>query len=164
MSDSPRRVLLVDADAFFVAVARMVDPEGAGRAPLLIVGGTPAGRGVVCSASYETRAFGVRSAMPTAHALRLCPRALVVPVEQILKAPGLVEVRCDPHPWTRGWLFAFDHPYFATTDRDGSFAIDSVPPGRYTLVVWHERGPIVTREVTIAAGQVVESDVRWKAD
>jgi len=58
----------------------MVDPEGAGRAPLLIVGGTPAGRGVVCSASYETRAFGVRSAMPTAHALRLCPRALVVPV------------------------------------------------------------------------------------
>ena len=80
MSDPSRRVLLVDADAFFVAVARMVDPEGAGRAALLIVGGTPAGRGVVCSASYETRAFGVRSAMPTAHALRLCPRALVVPV------------------------------------------------------------------------------------
>lgn len=77
---TPRRVLLVDADAFFVAVARLVDPEGAGRAALLIVGGTPEGRGVVCSASYETRAFGVRSAMPTAHALRLCPRALLVPV------------------------------------------------------------------------------------
>jgi DNA polymerase-4 len=76
----PRRILLIDADAFFVAVARLVDPEGAGRAPLLIVGGSPEGRGVVCSASYETRAFGVRSAMPTAHALRLCPRALLVPV------------------------------------------------------------------------------------
>jgi DNA polymerase-4 len=75
-----RRVLLVDADAFFVAVARLVDPEGAGRAALLIVGGTPEGRGVVCSASYETRAFGVRSAMSTAHALRLCPKALCVPV------------------------------------------------------------------------------------
>ena len=36
-----RRILLVDADAFFVAVARMVDPEGAGKAPLLIVGGAP---------------------------------------------------------------------------------------------------------------------------
>jgi DNA polymerase-4 len=76
----PRRILLVDADAFFVAVARMVDPEGAGRAPLLIVGGAAGSRGVVCSASYETRQFGVRSAMPISRALRLCPDALCVPV------------------------------------------------------------------------------------
>lgn len=75
-----RRILHADADAFFVAVARMADPEGAGRAPLLIVGGRPGGRGVVCSASYETRAFGVRSAMPIAQALRLCPDAMCVPV------------------------------------------------------------------------------------
>ena len=77
---APRRILLADADAFFVAVARMVDPEGAGREPLLIVGGTRESRGVVCSASYETRAFGVRSAMPIARALRLCPQAVCVPV------------------------------------------------------------------------------------
>jgi DNA polymerase-4 len=76
----PRRILLVDADAFFVAVARMVDPEGAGRAPLLIVGGAPGSRGVVCSASYEARRYGVRSAMPIAQALRLCPQATCVPV------------------------------------------------------------------------------------
>src|SRR4051812_46594305 len=76
----PRRILLVDADAFFVAVARMVDPEGAGKAPLLIVGGAPGSRGVVCSASYETRKFGVRSAMPISRALRLCPQAMCVPV------------------------------------------------------------------------------------
>jgi len=75
-----RRILLADADAFFVAVARMVDPEGAGKAPLLIVGGAPGSRGVVCSASYETRKFGVRSAMPISRALRLCPEALCVPV------------------------------------------------------------------------------------
>ena len=75
-----RRILLVDADAFFVAVARIVDPEGAGRAPLLIVGGAAGSRGVVCSASYETRAFGVRSAMPISRALRLCPDAMCVPV------------------------------------------------------------------------------------
>ena len=77
---SPRRILLVDADAFFVAVARLVDPEGAGKAPLLIVGGAAGSRGVVCSASYETRKFGVRSAMPIARALRLCPDATCVPV------------------------------------------------------------------------------------
>ena len=75
-----RRILLADADAFFVAVARMVDPDGAGKAPLLIVGGTRESRGVVCSASYEARKFGVRSAMPISRALRLCPNAMCVPV------------------------------------------------------------------------------------
>lgn len=74
------RILLADADAFYVAVARRMDPEGAGRAKLLIVGGRPGSRGVVCSASYETRAFGVRSAMPISRALRLCPDAMCVPV------------------------------------------------------------------------------------
>jgi DNA polymerase-4 len=77
---SVRHVLLADADAFYVSVARLVDPEGIGREPLLIVGGTADGRGVVTSASYEAREFGVRSAMPTAQALRLCPGAVVVPV------------------------------------------------------------------------------------
>jgi DNA polymerase-4 len=75
-----RRILLADADAFFVAVARREDPDGAGQSPLLIVGGRPGSRGVVCSASYECRAFGVRSAMPIARALKLCPDALCVPV------------------------------------------------------------------------------------
>jgi len=79
-SRSVRSILLVDADAFFVAVARLVDPEGAGKTPLLIVGGAAGSRGVVCSASYETRRFGVRSAMPISRALRLCPDALCVPV------------------------------------------------------------------------------------
>jgi len=75
-----RRILLADADAFFVAVARAIDPEGAGRAALLIVGGSRESRGVVCSASYEARKFGVQSAMPIARALRLCPDAVCVPV------------------------------------------------------------------------------------
>ncbi len=77
---APRRILLADADAFYVAVARMVDPEGVGKEPLLIVGGSRESRGVVCSASYETRKFGVRSAMPIARALRLCPQAVCVPI------------------------------------------------------------------------------------
>ncbi|MSR35158.1 MAG: DNA polymerase IV [Gemmatimonadetes bacterium] len=65
---------------FFVQVARLEDPNGAGRERILLVGGSSTGRGVVTSASYEARAFGVRSGMATAHALRLCPQAVVVPV------------------------------------------------------------------------------------
>ncbi len=75
-----RRILLVDCDAFFVQVARLEDPEGAGKVDLLLVGGSQTGRGVVTSASYGARRFGVRSAMPTAQALRLCPDAKVVGV------------------------------------------------------------------------------------
>ena len=88
-----RRILLADADAFFVAVARMVDPDGAGRAPLLIVGGTRESRGVVCSASYEARKFGVRSAMPISRALRLCPQAMCVPVPRKVCGEKSREIR-----------------------------------------------------------------------
>ncbi len=77
---APRRILLADADQFFVAVARLEDPEGAGKAAKLVVGGRPGGRGVVCSASYEVRAHGVRSGMPISRAERLCPDAMFVPV------------------------------------------------------------------------------------
>ena len=95
MVDPPteRRILLVDCDAFFVQVARLVDPEGAGKARLLIVGGSPSGRGVVTSASYEARAYGVRSAMPTAQALRLCPDAVVVGVPRGVVGEKSREVR-----------------------------------------------------------------------
>lgn len=88
-----RRILLADADAFYVAVARMIDPEGAGRAPLLIVGGSRESRGVVCSASWETRKFGVRSAMPIAQALRLCPNATCVPVPRKACSAKSAEIR-----------------------------------------------------------------------
>ena len=69
----------MDCDMFFVQVARLEDPEGAGRRPLLLVGGRSA-RGVITSASYAAREYGVRSGMPTARARALCPDAVVVPV------------------------------------------------------------------------------------
>jgi DNA polymerase IV len=93
VSATTRRILLADADAFYVAVARLIDPEGAGKATLLIVGGSRESRGVVCSASYETRKFGVRSAMPTAQALKLCPQAMCVPVPRGACSRKSAEIR-----------------------------------------------------------------------
>lgn len=67
-------ILHVDMDAFFVAVEQLARPDLVGK-PVIV--GFPQGRSVVLSASYEARAFGVRSAMPMAAAIRLCPQAVI---------------------------------------------------------------------------------------
>lgn len=72
-----RAVLLVDLDAFFASVEQLDHPEWKGKP--VIVGGDPEKRGVVSTASYEARRFGVHSAMPSATARKLCPDAVWVP-------------------------------------------------------------------------------------
>jgi DNA polymerase-4 len=74
---TPRRIVHVDMDAFYASVEQRDRPELRGRP--VAVGGDAARRGVVCAASYEARAFGVRSATSMAQAVRLCPSLVVVP-------------------------------------------------------------------------------------
>ena len=87
----------------------------------------------------------------------------VVPDERVLAKPGILELSCVAHPWTHGWLAVFDHPYFAMTGADGAFAIDSIPPGRYQVRVWHPRLAAVADSVTIEAGQSASITVRARA-
>ncbi|MGN9839465.1 DNA polymerase IV [Nonomuraea sp. H19] len=74
--DSGCPILHVDMDAFFASVELLDRPELRGR-PMIV--GSTAGRGVVLSATYEARAFGVHSAMPMGRARRLCPQAVIIP-------------------------------------------------------------------------------------
>lgn len=87
----------------------------------------------------------------------------VVASEVLAKASRIVEVRCAQHPWMRAFLAVFDHPYFAVTENDGTFKIDSLPPGKYTVNVWHEglKKP-VTQTVDVTAGGSASLDVAIK--
>jgi hypothetical protein len=54
----------------------------------------------------------------------------------------------------RSWVVVAEHPYYAITGDDGEFSLANVPPGRYTLEVWHETLRPVTREITVGDGGI----------
>ena len=87
----------------------------------------------------------------------------VVPTAIVIAHPGLVAVRCDMHAATRAWIRVFDQPYFAVTTRDGSFTIDSVPPGTYTLAVWQPSLGERDTTIHIAARQTASATVAFTA-
>jgi len=80
-------------------------------------------------------------------------------VERTFTAPEvMLKIKCDVHPWMASWIGVMDHPYFSITNELGSYVIRDLPPGKFTVEVWHEQYVSVAREVQIPPGGDVALD------
>lgn len=98
------------------------------------------------TALYQDQALVFKSSDPVNHNVHLSPftnppfNLILAPNGQVEKKlvaeRRVIPLTCDIHPWMKGWIMVFDHPFFAVTGEDGSFEIKGVPAGEQNLVVW----------------------------
>ncbi len=81
---------------------------------------------------------------------RTQPKGRTIPIQ--FRTPEIVRIDCDLHPWMRAWVVVAEHPFYAVTGEQGEFVLDDVPPGSYTLRLWHESLGTLTRAVTVSTG------------
>lgn len=84
------------------------------------------------------------------------------PVEKSWKAPEMIPVQCNIHPWMHGWFVVVKGPH-GTTDAKGAYTINNVPPGNYTVTAWQEAAGTQTAKVTVAAGAAGTANFTFKA-
>jgi hypothetical protein len=75
----------------------------------------------------------------------------------------MIPVTCQVHGWMNMYIGVLDHPYFAVTGDDGTFRIEGLPPGTYTVEAWHEKYGTQTMSVTVAAQQTGTADFSFSA-
>lgn len=80
---------------------------------------------------------------------------------QQLGGPGIVKFVCDAHYWMTAYAVVMSHPYFAKVDQDGSYSLEGVPPGKYTVVSWHEYFGTQEKEVVVKENQPVTADFQY---
>lgn len=73
----------------------------------------------------------------------------------------MVKIKCDVHPWMKAYTGVLEHPFFAVTDADGRYAIANLPPGTYTIGIWHERLGEIEREIVIPTKGTPTLDVAF---
>jgi plastocyanin len=77
-----------------------------------------------------------------------------VPLEQTFAREEIaIPVKCNVHPWMRGFIAVFKHPYFSVTDKNGNFDLKDLPPGTYTITAWQEKLGTLSQKVTVGAGE-----------
>jgi plastocyanin len=74
-----------------------------------------------------------------------------------------IPVKCNIHPWMRGYIAVFKHPYFAVTGKNGSFDLSNLPPGTYMIEAWHEKLGTATQKITIGASETKNLDFVFKS-
>ncbi|HEX8651430.1 MAG TPA: carboxypeptidase regulatory-like domain-containing protein [Pyrinomonadaceae bacterium] len=113
--------------------------------------------------------FQVKNSDPTAHNVNVQPKGNTAwnqsqppnaPVieKSFTRAETLIPIKCNQHPWMKAWVGVLKHPFFAVTKEDGSFEITGVPPGKYTVVAWHEKYGEKTAEVTVGDKATATAD------
>ncbi len=84
------------------------------------------------------------------------------PLTHVLNAAEvMVPVKCNQHPWMKSYIAVLKHPFFAVSAEDGTYTIKGVPPGKYTVVAWHEggaKGTEKTMDVTVPASGAGKAD------
>jgi hypothetical protein len=77
--------------------------------------------------------------------------------------PELIKIKCDAHEWMHAWIMELDNPYYTTTDSAGHFTLKDVPPGNYTLEVWHEAAGEKSEPVVVTAGKATKTKITLAA-
>jgi len=85
-------------------------------------------------------------------------------VKTFKRAEVMIPIKDNQHPWERAYVGVMDHPFFAVTDESGRFEIRGLPPGTYTLVVWHQQLGQKESEITIAPNEMRNADFTFDAD
>jgi plastocyanin len=71
-------------------------------------------------------------------------------------------VKCNVHPWMKGYIAVFKHPYFAVSDKNGDFELKGLPPGTYTITAWQEKLGTKMQKVTVGAGEAKTLEFAFK--
>jgi plastocyanin len=82
--------------------------------------------------------------------------------DNVATETATLKFKCDVHPWMTGFLIVTDHPFFQTTGTDGSFKLDKVPAGKYTVEAWHSKYGLKTATVTVEANKT--ADLKFSFD
>jgi hypothetical protein len=84
-------------------------------------------------------------------------------VTKPLTKTGIIEVTCDSHPWMHGYLYVSDNPYAVVTNAKGEFSIKDIPPGTYTIEIWHEAlGKVKMANVKVESGKASKIKLEYK--
>ncbi|HEY0546622.1 MAG TPA: carboxypeptidase regulatory-like domain-containing protein [Pyrinomonadaceae bacterium] len=86
------------------------------------------------------------------------------PIEQkFARQEVIIPIKCNQHPWMKSYIGVLNHPFFAVSAPDGTFTIKGLPPGKYTLVAWHEKFGEKSMEINLAAKGSATADFSYDA-